>query len=292
MTSRAVFPWLLRAAWIALPFAAGSAYGAALRPHSEPVRLAAEVLLWAVWSAVLVGTLVPWPVGLTGLRVVAPAAAVTAVAAALTGRPSPLAAGAAVAITLADTVLALSPMAALLYINGPAYPNERRYPLRVPGPLLLGPLEVAWAVTIGLPAAAILLLAAKQWVVGASLTVIGVPAAVVAARSLHGLARRWVVFVPAGLVLHDPMTLTDPTLLQRQLIERLRPAPVDSDALDLTQRSPGLALELVLREEVPIMLARPGRSPGEPRTTDRILFTPTRPGQVLQEAQTRRLPVG
>ena len=95
MTSRALFPWLLRAAWIALPFAAGSAYGTALRPYSEPVRLAAEILLWAGWSAVLVGTLVPWPVGLTGLRVVAPAAAVAAVAAALTGRPSPLAAGAA-----------------------------------------------------------------------------------------------------------------------------------------------------------------------------------------------------
>src|SRR5712692_4214928 len=228
--SRAVFPWLLRAAWIVLPFAAGSAYGAALRPYGEPVRLAAEVLLWAGWSAVLVGTLVPWPVGLTGLRVVAPGGAVAAIAAALSGRPSPLAAGAAVAITLADTVIALSPMAALLYVNGAAYPNERRYPLRVPGPLLLGPLEVAWAVTAGAPVMAILLLASKEWVAGAVVLVIGVPAAVLAARSLHGLARRWVVFVPAGLVLHDPMTLTDPTLFQRQLIERLRPAPADSDA--------------------------------------------------------------
>ena len=71
MELRRHFPWLLRAAWVILPLSAGAAYGAALQPHSEPVRLAAAVLLWAGWTAVLVGTLVPWPAGLTGLRLAA-----------------------------------------------------------------------------------------------------------------------------------------------------------------------------------------------------------------------------
>jgi hypothetical protein len=283
-----VFPWALRAAWVALPFSAGAAFGAALHPHSEPVRLTAAVLLWAGWAVVLVGTLAPWPVGLTTLRVVAPVAAVAAVAAAVTNRPSTLASLVAVVTTLGAVVLAITPAAGQLYVNGSAYPNERRFPLAVPGPLLLGPLEVAWAVTVGAPTAGLLLLAARAWVPGAIVLVVGGPAAAVLARSLHGLSRRWVVFVPAGLVLHDPLTLADPVLFERRAIAMLRPAPRDSEALDLSQGGLGLTLELILVEEAQMVLRRRG----EMASTDRLLVTPARPGLVMQEAKSRRLPVG
>ena len=79
------------------------------------------------------------------------------------------------------------------------------------------------------------------------LAVVGVPAAAIASRALHGLARRWVVFVPAGLVLHDLHAMVDPVLFPRSSIRRLGPAPTDpGDAVDLTQRALGLALELEL----------------------------------------------
>ncbi len=122
------------------------------------------------------------------------------------------------------------------------------------------------------------------------LSLVAVPVAGVLWRSLHGLSRRWVVFVPAGLVLHDPMTLVDPVLFRRQVVDVLRPAPADSDALDLTQRAPGLALELVLKEEAHLVLLRPGRRTADTVTASRLLFTPTRPGAALQEARTRRVP--
>jgi hypothetical protein len=288
MDLRRIFPWVLRAAWVVLPFSAGAAFGAALHPYSGPVRLAAEVLLWAGWAVVLIGTLVPWPVGLTALRVVAPVASVAAVAAAVTDRPSTLASLLAVATTLCALIVALTPTAGRLFVNGPAYPNERRFPLAVPGPLLLGPLEVAWAITAGVPVAGLLLLAARAWVAGAIVLVVGGPAAALLARSLHALSRRWVVVVPAGMVLHDPLTLADPVLFERRAIAVLRPAPADSDALDLTQRAPGLALELILTQKVPMVLRRGG----VPATADHVLVTPTRPGLVMQEAQSRRLPVG
>ncbi|MDQ1398889.1 MAG: hypothetical protein QOK20_821 [Acidimicrobiaceae bacterium] len=292
MDLRRLYPWLIRAGWLALPFAAGPAFGAALHPHSEPVRLAATVLLWAPWAAVLVGTLVPHPIGLTALRLCAPAAAAAAVVAAATNRPSTLAAVSAVGVTLVDLVLAFAPPTGALYVNGPAYPNERRYPLRPPGPLLLGPLEVSWAVAIGAPPVGVLLLAARAWVAGAVVLAVGLPAAYLLGRSLHGLARRWVVFVPAGVVLHDPITLLDPVLFPRQIIEALRPAPADSDSLDLTQGSVGLTLELVLTEKVPMTRVKPGQAGGEQGASARLLFTPTRPGQVLAEAKSRRVPVG
>jgi hypothetical protein len=291
MDLRRYFPWLSRAVWVALPFSAGAAFGAALHPYSEPVRLAAAILLWAGWAVVLVGTLVPWPVGLTALRIAAPAAATAAVAAALTDRPSTAASVLAVVTTLLALFVALTPAAGRLYVNGPAYPNERRFPLAVPGPLLLGPLPLAWAVTVAGPVAGVLLLAAKAWVAGAIVLLLGGAAAVILARALHGLSRRWVVFVPAGLVLHDPLALAEPVLFEKRVIEALRPAPADTDSLDLTQGALGLALELILLEKVPMTLAKPRRG-GQPGSSARLLFTPTRPGLVLREAASRRVPVG
>jgi len=292
MGLRRLYPYVIRAGWLALPFLGGPAYGAALHPHSAAVRLAATVLLWAGWATVLLGTLVPHPLGLTALRLCAPAAAVAAIAAGVTGRPSGVAEVAAMAIACLDLVLAFAPATALLYVNGPAYPNERRYPLRPPGPLLLGPLPLAWAVTVAAPVAGILALAAKAWVTGAIVLAAGLPLAFVLARSLHSLARRWLVFVPAGVVLHDPLALLDPVLFPRQAIEALRPAAADTDSLDLTQGALGLAIELVLREKIPMTRAKPGKLGGEQGASARLLFTPTRPGQVLAEAGQRRVPVG
>src|SRR5689334_10179452 len=88
MAARRLFPWLLRLVWVILPFTVGPAAGAALRPHDHQVQVAWAVLAWAVWAAVLVGTLVPHPAGLTALRVAAPAVAGVAVATVATGRPS------------------------------------------------------------------------------------------------------------------------------------------------------------------------------------------------------------
>lgn len=292
MDRRRLYPWVVRAAWVVLPFAAGPALGAALHPHGEAVRLAAEIMLWAGWALVLVGTLVPWPVALTALRVCAPAAAVATVAAAATGRPSPLAATVAIAISALDAVLAMAPATGAMYVNGPAYPNERRFPLRPPGALLLGPIEISWAVVVGAPTVGVLLLAARNWLAGGLVLLLGLPAAFVLVRSLHALSRRWVVFVPAGVVLHDPLSLLDPVLFTRQTIESLHPAPADSDSLDLTQGSAGLALELVLREKVPMTRTKPGKVFGEQGASARLLFSPTRPGQVLAEASRRRVPVG
>jgi len=261
---------------------------AALDGRSQPVQAVASVLLWGTWTAVLLATLVPHPIGLTALRSAAPAALVAAVAAAVDGHGSALSVGTA---GLAVALVFL-PETGALFVNGPAYPNERRLPLRVPGALLFGILPGAWVLAVGTPAAGLFLLAAREWVPGAVVLALGLPLAATLFRSMHALARRWVVFVPAGMVLHDPLSLTDPVLFRRQAIESLRLAPAGSDSLDLTHRAPGLALELVLREEAVLMLAEPRDHLGKPAAVDRLLFTPTRPGAVLREAAGRRVPTG
>lgn len=280
-----VLRWVVFGLWAALPFTAGPTLAAALDDAGAAVRTVASLLLWTGWAAGVAATLILHPVGLTALRLLAPAAVAATLAAALDGHPSALAVGwAAVACGWA-----LSPGIGNLCVNGLAYANERRFLLRAPGPLLFGPLLVVWALIVAGIAAGPLLLAGGRWVAGVLAAVVGVPLAVLLARSVHNLSRRWVVFVPAGMVLHDPVTVREPLLFRRQDVVVLGPAPAASAALDLTQRAPGLALELALAKPYALTLMKPGQKSGQAVETDRLLFTPTRPGAVVAEAGRRRI---
>lgn len=277
--------WMLRGAWVVLPLVAGDVLADALGAARAPVGTVASVGLWAAWTLGVLATLVPRPAGLTALRVLAPAALVAVGAAALGGHTSIV----ALVVTAVATALAFAPETAVLLVNGAAYANERRFPLRPPGALLLGPIPLGWAAAVAGLVGGPLLLAACQWVAGALVTAVGVPLAVLLLRALHGLSRRWVVFVPAGLVLHDPLTLIDPVLFRRQDVEALHLAPAGTDALDLTQHALGIALELRLHQPAELLLRRPGRIAGETVRAHALLFTPTRPGAVLAEAGRRRV---
>lgn len=284
--------WALRAAWASLPLVAGPAFAAALDPTSGSVRTTGSIGLWAVWAATLLATLVAAPVTLAAVRVVAPAAPLAAGWAVATGRPGVVAAGAALTATLAAAAVSLAPAVGRAFVNAPAYPNERRHLLRLPGALVLGPVPLAWAVTVAAPTAVVMLAAAEVWVGAGVALVLGGPAAVVASRSLYNLTQRWVVLVPAGLVLRDSMALAEPVLFRSQLVEALRPAPAGTDSLDLTLGAAGLALELLLTEKVPMTVVKAKERVGEAGASARLLFTPTRPGAVLADAAERSIPVG
>jgi hypothetical protein len=281
--------WALRIAWIALALAAGPAFGDELSGAGRAVQVVATIGLWGGWAVGLVATLVAHPLSLTVLRVLAPAGVAVAIVAAL-GRGDPATADVvALVATTITTLLALAPEVGEHCVNGAAYGDERRLLLRVPGMLLLGPLQLAWVLSVAGLATGPLLLAAAQWVAGAVALVAGGGLAVVALRSLHGLSRRWFVYVPAGVVLHDPMTLVDPVLFQRSTVASMGPAPADAGGLDLTQRALGLALELALSEPASLVLVQPGGGSDEAVRALRLLFTPTRPGRVLDEARRRRI---
>jgi len=283
----AALPWVLRAAWALLPVVAGPAFGAALDGRSRAVQVVASVGLWATWGAGVLATLVPRPVGLTLLRVTAPAGWAAALAA-LVADPG-AAEGVAVVATAMAAVVVLLPESGELFVNGAAYGDEHRHLLRPPAALLLGPIPLAAAVLVAAAVTGPLLLAARAWVAGAVAVAVGVPLAVVLARALHSLTSRWAVFVPAGLVLKDHLAVLDPVLLRRHLVTWIGPAPAASDALDVTARAPGLALEVRLREPVPLARVVPGQRNGEAASPEALRFTPTRPGAVLTEADRRRL---
>jgi len=264
----------------------GPALAAALDGTSGPIRLVASTGLWIGWAVGMIAAFVPHPVSLTALRVMAPAVVVVAVAAAVADHPSAL----AIAWATVACAWSFAPAVGAVCVNGPAYPNERRFLLRPPGPLMKGPLPMLWALAAAGIAAGPLLLAARRWVLGGALLVVGWPVAALLLKSMHNLSRRWAVFVPAGMVLHDPMVLFDPILFRRQDVTGLRPGRRgDPASLDVSQAAMGLGLEMELDPASTVTLLRPGRREGDPVETSRLHFTPTRPGAVLAEAQRRRI---
>lgn len=282
----------VRAAWLGLAVLAGPALGRALEDASAPVVVVAGALAALGWGAGVVAVLVPRSLGLTALRVLAPLALAGAVA--CTVRSAPDVAIAEVAglfggAAVAGLVLLVAGVPDA-FVDGSSYGPERRFALRTPVGLLAGPAELAWLVVVAPLVAGPLLVAAGAWQWGLALVVLGALPARIGLRSLHQLARRWVVFVPAGVVLHDPLTLSDPVLFPKRLVRNLAPAEIGDSAavLDLSRGAPGLLLALQLTEPTTVGLLA-GRTAAEPRSTARLLFTPARPGAVLTEARARNL---
>jgi hypothetical protein len=281
--------WPLRLLWLVLPVAIGPGLMAAVTDRSDPVRLVIEGGLWSGWFAGLVAVLAPSTVALTAIRILAPAAFAATMLAAVTGshwgNTTIIALGAGLTIS----VFVLLPMVGDPLINGSAYGSERRMALRPPAAVLLGPVQIAWlAVFVGIITGP-LLLAARQWMLGIPALVIGLALATQGVRSLHQLARRWLVFVPAGFVVHDYYTLAESLLIQRRLKPELGLAAGDAtpDTLDLSGGALGLSLSVLVDEALPVAL-RTGRTVTT-RSANRFVFTPTLPGQALAEARVRAI---
>jgi hypothetical protein len=225
----------------------GGALADATRDWSTaPARLA-DVILWAVWAAGLFALFAPRPWGLTLLRIVAPCGFVcAAVAAASTSAASAVLAIAGAGVA---TFLALSAPFAAAAANALAYGDERRFMLRVPLPLALAPVPIAVLLVGAGATLGPLLLADGRVVAGAIAIVIGWPLAALLVRALHPLSCRWLVLVPAGIAIADPLTLTEPVLVRREQIEhfgRLGATTLGGQALDLRSGTliGGVAVEL------------------------------------------------
>lgn len=285
------WPWVLRVCWGVLPFSLGALLGDVLSDQARSVQLVGTGLAWLLWGIGLLGTLVPHPAGLVALRTLSYAGVLAAIV-------SLTAEGGSAFARVAGPVAALVAFGVALYaetghwaVNGPAYGNERRYLLRPSALIATLAVPVVSTLWVGSVIGGPLLLADRRWGLGAPVCVLAIVLSYVIGRALYALARRFVVFVPAGFVVHDPAVLADPVLFRSAVVEAIRPAPADTDSLDLTNNAPGLAVEVLLREKVEITRAAPRNTLGPTGRTARFLIVPTRPGRLLTDAATRRYSV-
>ena len=264
---------LLAAGWLTLPFTAGVALPRLLdaAPATRGGRVVAWVLAGIVYGVGVLGLFRPGAPGLFVLRLgtvgVVLGAAVPAVFVV-----SPAVAGVLLALTLFLVALAFSAPVDQTAAEASAFPGESRFTLAASPGVTWALAPVAAAASVSGIAAPVLAASGAfgraQPLVGVLVAVPGVVATAFLAPALWRLGRRWLVVVPSGVVLHDPMLMDDTFRLAPGDVgavalttsgwrERLR-AP---EVLDITA---GARRALWIGLTAPVV--PPGTRPGVPRT--------------------------
>jgi hypothetical protein len=275
--------WVMRILWLTLPFTLGEAIADAFEGRSRPVQLTGTVGSWALWALVLVAMLIPRTETLMPMRVGTAGGVALGVVAALVGDLT----AAGVIGTITCTICAVIASTSLVgdrFIDGSSYGNERRIALRTPTLYAVIFVPLAFSVLIASIVIGPLLLAAQQWVLGVIAVVAGAAAGWISGRALHALSRRWLVFVPAGLVIHDHLCLVEPVLVRRAVAASIGPAPAQTKAIDLTASASGLALLIEFQPPVAMNLLV---QPGGIRELSSVIVTPSLAALTLREAEQR-----
>ena len=284
--------WMLRVIWLLQPLAFAPLVNDATSTLSSLGRLIVLIVLWALWAALLLATLVPSTVSLTAGRVIAPMAVVAALAAAAFASVEGWKIAAAIVATVVAGLVWFSGEIGLGFVQGSAYGNEQRFPLKPPIPTIV-PIVVSWLVVTFAFEGGVLLLANRRWIVGVALLLLTALVGWFLAPRFHQLSRRWFVVVPVGVVIHDPLVLSDVNLFRSSVLERIRLAPADTEAADLTGGTAGVPIEIVFNEMQTVVKAGGRERPsGTALHALSVLVSPTRPGRALATAADGRLPVG
>lgn len=272
MTTGAVLTWGARAAW-----AAAGVFGwGALDDAALLARLAAGGL----WLAGVAALAVPSVVTLTLARIAVPAGLPALGVAWAAGAPAADAAVSLVAVAVAAVAVATGEFGQH-YAQASAYGHEQRFPLRPPPAFLLA-AAVAWLLAVTGLVGGVALMADERWWIGAPVAVAGAGLVAFAWPRWHRLARRWLVVVPAGLVVHDHLVLSETVMFPRTTVAAVVLAPAGTDAADLTGPASGHPLEVRLHESTTAILAgTPRRPSGTTIHLTACLIAPTRPGRAL-----------
>lgn len=284
-------PWLLRLVWIGVLVAGGSAIDGATGSSSDLVGDVARYSALAGWFAGVCAMAIPAVISLTAARLIVPVAVPVAVIA-LFGGADPAAGISFLLLAVMATIIAFSAMIGRVFVQASAYGEEDRHLLRPPAAYGLAALTtwVAWTTLVVI---APLALGDRRWVIGSVLAAAAVAGAVLGFPRWHRLSNRWFVVVPIGLVIHDQLVLAETMMLRRQEIAGIRLAPAETEAADLTGPASGHAIEIATNESTTVIFAGTPKKPGGTAIHLRsCLVAPSRPGQALQAAARRRLPVG
>jgi len=292
MRNSSVPLWVLRVIWLLQPLAFVGVISDATKSLSSTGALVIGVGVWTAWAVGLLATFVPSSVSLTVGRLLAPAAvAVAAVAAggsAVSGGKAAVAGGAAAVAVL----VWFSGEIGAAFAQGSAYGNEQRFPLKAPVPYAI-PMALSWLLLASSAIFGVVLIANHTAILGALLVVVAAVVGWFVGPRFHQLSRRWLVVLPVGVVVHDPMMLLENALFRTSELAAIHLAPVGTEAADLTGGTAGVAVEIVLREMDTITKAAGRDKPeGTALHVLSVLIAPSRPGRALAAAAARRLPVG
>jgi hypothetical protein len=268
----------------------GSALESAVDGRSAAVRWTTAIGGWTLFAVVAIALLIPAVISLTVSRVAAPLALVATVGTAVAGSPA-----ADIALLGVPALVAVAAIFSAEFgrwmVQASAYGDEDRLPLRSPVPAGAAAV-VSWLLWAPALVFGPLSTAAGNWVLGIPLTGIAVAATIFVGPRWHRMSRRWLVLVPAGLVVHDPVVLADTLMVRTDQILGLGLARADTEAADLTGPASGYAVQVDTAETVSTVFAFTPHEPnGQAIHMTGFLVAPSRPGQALRLADGRGLPI-
>ena len=201
---------------------------------------------WLLWTSVGVSLLVPSPMSLTIVRIVVPLSVVVSVVA---GQPLPVFCSVVALIVCASAVFVD------VMVQGGAYGDEKRFALRTPLPYVV-PAVIAWLLNTASLISGSLLLASRQYIFGAVLVAIGILLSRTIPQRLHRLARRWLVLVPVGIVVHDHLVLHETIMAPSRKIQSVARTSDVGEAADLTGGVFGERITIALTEADKVILSK------------------------------------
>ena len=146
---------------------------------------------------------------------------------------------------------------------------------------------LSWSIWCTVVVATGVLLAAEAWIWAAAAGVVAAAMTVLLARRFHALSRRWLVVLPAGVVVHDGMVLGETLMVPRPNVASVGLALAGTEALDLTGPAAGHAVEIAVRQPVLVQLAGArGEAKGRALHVRSLLVAPSRPGRALSTLAT------
>ena len=231
------------AAWVAL--ALSSPWQTIADDASRSVAWVVLTWGWFLWTGVGASLLVPSPISLTIMRTVVPLSVVVSVVAS-----QPL----AVFCSVVALIVCASPVFVDAMVQGGAYGDETRFSLRTPLPYVV-PAVVAWLLYTAALIGGSLFLAARQYIFGAVLVAIGIILSRTIPRRLHRLARRWLVLVPVGIVVHDHLVLHETIMAHSGKILSVTRTSDIGEAADLTGGVVGDRITIALTEADKVVLS-------------------------------------
>ena len=235
--------WAARAVWAAVGVLAP--WDTVADGRSAAVSAVLRSWGWASWLAVMVALFVPAALSLTAVRTLVPAVAITAF---FMGNPD----WAFPAVVMLRVLLSRD--VADVLVQGSAYGAETRFALRTPVPYL-APAVLVWSALVATTVGGSLLLAAGNPAAGIPVTAAGALLAWKVPVRLHRLSRRWLVVVPAGLVVHDHLVLGETMMVRRDHLDAVTLQESPGDEADLTGAVPGRRVRIVMTQPDKIILA-------------------------------------
>lgn len=244
--------WVARVAWVALALIP-SGIAPTLASHGRSAQVVFSLGAWALWG---LGTLaIFWlsPYSLSALRMVAPLVAAGLVgfifASLSTFNDVALSDVAWPLVGIAVAVLALAciflPAFGSLHVQASAYGDEKRLLLRVPA-TQIAPIAVSYLVMVAFPLTALFAVGGEVWWLAALCLAPTFLLFRVVVKRLHRFSRRWLVVVPAGVVVHDELLLAETFMVRTTAVTRVELSATSGEALNLTGDIAGARRQMLL----------------------------------------------